>query len=172
MENIKYLKDTNLRGADLRGVNLFGADLSGANLSGADLIGANLIGANLRGADLRGVKDIPFIPMTCPDYGEFIGWKKSTEGYIIKLKIPDCAKRSSATTRKCRCEKAYVLDIQDMNGIHKDVDCAHSYYDKNFIYRIGEMVEPQQPFDDDRWNECGSGIHFFINRQEAVEYQI
>lgn len=25
-------------------------------------------------------------------------------------------------------------------------------------------------FDKNRWNECAAGIHFFINRQEAVNY--
>lgn len=33
----------------------------------------------------------------------------------------------------------------------------------------GEIVEEPQ-FNDDRWNECSEGIHFFINRQEAVKY--
>lgn len=36
-------------------------------------------------------------------------------------------------------------------------------------YRIGEIVE-ELNFNEDRWNECSEGIHFFINRQEAVEY--
>ena len=42
----------------------------------ANLCGANLCGANLCGADLCGAKNIPFIPFTCPDKGEFTGWKK------------------------------------------------------------------------------------------------
>lgn len=25
-------------------------------------------------------------------------------------------------------------------------------------------------FDEDRWNECSHGIHFFINKQEAIDY--
>ena len=25
-------------------------------------------------------------------------------------------------------------------------------------------------FDTNRWNECAPGIHFFITRQEAVNY--
>jgi len=25
-------------------------------------------------------------------------------------------------------------------------------------------------FDINRWNECASGIHFFITKQEAVDY--
>jgi len=35
------------------------------------------------------------------------------------------------------------------------------------VYTVGEMVYPDS-WDDNRWNECSHGIHFFINRQEAV----
>jgi hypothetical protein len=34
---------------------------------------------------------------------------------------------------------------------------------------VGETIEVKD-FDDDRWNECSAGIHFFITRKEAVEY--
>lgn len=26
-------------------------------------------------------------------------------------------------------------------------------------------------FDDNRWRECAPGIHFFMDRQDAVEYE-
>ena len=38
-----------------------------------------------------------------------------------------------------------------------------------FKYTVGETVEVKD-FDPDRWNECSTGIHFFMDRQEAVEY--
>ena len=153
--------------------DLSGADLSGANLSGADLSGANLSGANLRGADLRSAylrsaKNIPFIPMACPDTGAFIGYKKAS-GYILKIEILQDARRSSSNSRKCRCDKAKVLEIQNLYGDIANVKEVKSDYDKNFIYRLGEIVE-EPNFCEDRWNECAEGIHFFINRQEAVEY--
>ena len=157
-----------LSGADLRGADLRYANLSGADLSGANLIGANLIGANLIGADLLGTKNIPFIPMACPDTGAFIGYKKAS-GYILKLEILQDARRSSSTSRKCRCDKAKVLEIQNLYGDIANVKEVKSDYDKNFIYRLGEIVE-EPNFCEDRWNECAEGIHFFINRQEAVEY--
>ena len=43
--------------------------------------------------------------------------------------------------------------------------------DENFIYRIGETVEVKN-FDCDRSHECAPGIHFFITRQEAVDYNV
>ena len=167
------LRNADLRGANLRGANLTGADLSYANLTGADLRGANLRGANLTGAELfganlSGAKNIPFIPMACPDTGAFIGYKKAS-GYILKIEILQDARRSSSNSRKCRCDKAKVLEIQNLYGDIANVKEVKSNYNKNFIYRLGEIVE-EPNFCEDRWNECAEGIHFFINRQEAVEY--
>ena len=47
--------------------------------------------------------------------------------------------------------------------------CVHSWYDKNFKYKIGDIVEIPD-FDERYWKECASGIHFFINRKDACEY--
>ena len=166
-----------LRGADLRGADLSRADLSRADLSGASLCGANLSGANLRGADLRGAKNVnkvywnymtAFYSICCPESGAFIGWKKC-QNRIVKLRITEDALRSSATTRKCRCSKAEVLAIETLDGTPSEETEVCSSYDESFVYRIGETVEVKY-FDTDRWNECSTGIHFFITRGEAVMY--
>ena len=192
------LREADLRGADLSGANLYGANLRGANLyrvdlcgailceadlreanlrgailyradfCGADLHEAALRGADLRGANLREAKNIPFIPYTCPDTGSFIGYKKAN-GYIVVLEILSDARRCSATDRKCRCDKAKVLEIQNLDGSKANVNTVASGYDSTFIYTVGEIVE-EPNFDEDRWNECSAGIHFFTNRQEAVVY--
>ena len=161
------LSNADLRGADLRGADLRGADLRDANLYGADLKGANLSGANLWNADLRGAKNI-FFPMACPEKGSFIAFKKAGF-YIIELFIPSNAKRCSATSRKCRCSKAKVISITTPSGDKTNITEVYSNYDPNFIYKLGEYVEVKN-FDDNRWNECSTGIHFFITRQEAVNY--
>ena len=174
------LYGADLRGADLRGADLRGADLRGADLRGANLRGANLYGADLYGADLRGVNlyeaEIElelinkFYPICCPEVGSFIAWKKVRENLIVKLEVTETAKRSSAFGRKCRCSEAKVLDIQNLDGTSADdVTVAYSTYDSNFAYRVGETVRVDN-FDEDRKNECAPGIHFFITRQEAVEY--
>lgn len=157
------LREADLRGADLRGANLCVADLYGANLYVANLYGANLYGANLRGA-----KNVPFIPYSCPDFGMFIGYKRAS-GYIVELEIPEDAKRLSATTRKCRCNKAKVLRILNTDRTIADITEVKSNYDNSFIYKVGEIVSVDD-FDEDRWNECSTGIHFFINFQDAVNY--
>ena len=165
------LRDANLCGADLRGANLCDANLRGADLCGANLCDANLCDADLRDANLRGAKNIPYIPMTCPDKGSFIGWKKSAEGIIIKLFIPDDAKRTSGTGRKCRSDKVKVLEFQNINGDPiTNIDTVSSWYDMKFRYKVGEIIVPKYPFEEDRFKECASGIHFFINREEAVNY--
>ena len=146
------------------------ANLYGADLCGADLRGADLCGADLRGAKIEETIKIKFFPLVCPEEGSFIAWK--TNGtFIIKLRVLEDAKRSSAHGRKCRCSKAEVLEIQNMDGTKADETSVHSNYDHDFIYTVGEIVEVDN-FDEDRWNECSSGIHFFITRQEAVDYDI
>lgn len=150
--------------ADLRN-----ADLREANLRNADLRGADLGGADLSGADLCGAINIPYIPMACPDSGSFIGWKKAS-GAIVKLIIPEDAKRSSAFGRKCRCDKAQVLAIENIDGTRADTRIVSSDYDRSFMYEVGKTVFSH--FCEDRFQECASGIHFFINRQEAVEYNM
>ena len=144
------------------------ADLSGANLSDANLRRAYLRRAELRRADLSDAENVPFVQYSCPDTGSFIGYKKAN-GYIVELEILSDARRCSATGRKCRCDKAKVLSIQNMDGSIADITEVASNYDSSFMYRVGEIVE-ELNFNEDRWNECSEGIHFFINRQEAVEY--
>ena len=185
---VAYLIKADLREANLRGANLSGADLYEANLSGANLYGANLYGASLRGAnlsgadlyeaDLRLAKNIPsyVCRLVCPEEGSFIGFKKAHTASpdfreaIVKLLITEDAKRSSATTRKCRCDKAKVISITSLDG-KENFTTVYSYYDRIFQYTVGQTVIIDD-FDEDRWNECSTGVHFFITREEAIDYTI
>ena len=111
--------------------------------------------------------------MVCPEEGAFIGWKQAKVGrlayVIVKLEIPASAKRSSATSRKCRCDKAKVLEIYNFDGtVAKERKC-YAHYDNSFIYEVGKTAKVDD-FDEDRWNECSRGIHFFMSRQEAIDY--
>lgn len=162
--------------ADLRGADLDCADLRNADLSYADLRVANLRGANLCSANLTGAKldDVEynhrtgFFALQCPEEGSFIGYKKACN-HIVKLKILPYAKRSSATTRKCRCSSAKVLSITTLDGKDDGVQTVSSDYDNSFEYHVGEIVRVDN-FDDNRWRECSTGIHFFMTRDEAVRY--
>lgn len=204
-----YLSDTDFSHARLYDIrftkaNLIRANFEYAGIEASDFADSWLNGANFYkaaisfsdfvdcsisdttcffGCRLRGVKNMPYIPMACPDEGEFIGWKMCTTDYtseltennvfIVKLRIPADAKRSSGVGRKCRASKAEVLAIYDMKG--EDVSAyvtPHSFYDTSVEYQVGTVVETERAFDDDRWNECTSGIHFFMNRAEAMDYVI
>ncbi len=191
------LRDADLRGADLRNASLCNADLRGADLRGADLRDANLRDANLRNANLRnadlrdanlryadlfgaslcGARNVDkiawnmytaFYPLQCPETGSFIGYKKAADK-IVMLEICADAKRSSATSRKCRCSKAKVLSITNLDGSDSGLTEVRSNYSKEFVYCVGEIAEAPD-FDENRWNECTAGIHFFITREEAVKY--
>ena len=171
------LRYADLRDADLRGADLFRADLRGADLRYADLRDADLRDADLRGADLRGanLSELTVAQTSIlPDEGDIIGWKKALalDGapIIVKLLIPSDAKRSNSTGRKCRANKARILDLQDRQGNSLPPDTtAYSSFDPDFTYKKGETVHVED-FDTNRWNECAPGIHFFITRIEAVKY--
>ena len=165
------LSGSDLRYSDLRGSNLRYSDLRGSDLRYSDLRGSDLRGSNLRGSDLRGSRydeRTSFFALQCPEKGAFIGFKK-VNGYIVELEIQADAKRSSATTRKCRCEFAKVLSITNKDGSDSGLTVIHNDNYCGCDYVVGEIVRSDS-WDDDRWNECSHGIHFFITRDEAVNY--
>jgi Family of unknown function (DUF5758)/Pentapeptide repeats (8 copies) len=166
------LQGANLHGADLRGADLYGADLRGADLRDADLRGAdlqsadlqsaNLRGANLHGADLQSaenVSDLAAAESNILPEGVIIGWKKCQHEVIVKLIIPAKARRSNATGRKCRAEFVRVAAVF---GAEEGI----SIYYPSVRYRKGETVTCDH-WNEDRWVECGGGIHFYLSRIEA-----
>ena len=144
-----------------------------ANLKMAEFYCVETYGADFH--DVASDENVRLPGIICPEKGSFIGFKKARcitgeymEPCIVKLEILEDALRSSATTRKCRCSKAKVLSITTLDG--EPLDCeAFSDHDASFKYRVGEILEVSN-FDTNRWNECAPGIHFFITRQEAVDY--
>jgi hypothetical protein len=170
----------NLRRADLTSADLFGADLTGADLTGADLRRAYLIGADLSGADLTDA-NLTGANLSCADLTDtildekeqcrkgitltepMIGYKKSDEGKIITLEIPIGAKVFSINGNKRRTNKVNVIDMQGETELS-------SCYDANFKYHVGDEIEIKD-FDENYNVECGSGIHFFLTREEAENYE-
>jgi uncharacterized protein YjbI with pentapeptide repeats len=161
------LYSTHLQNTDMRSVNLKNADVRYANLQSANLEDADVWLANLYSTNLQDVQGL-YVPYACPETGSFIGWKKAGE-YIVCLKIPVDARRVSATSRKCRCDKAKTLGIYTSTHKLTGVREVSSDRDIDFVYRVGETVYADK-FNPDRWNECAAGIHFFTNFQEAVNY--
>ena len=124
--------------------------------------------------------NVPYIPMVCPDEGEIIGYKKAwavDDGLrypvLVTLRIPADARRSSGFGRKCRCDKATVVKMEWVNQrvyYKPNVTIARSVFDEHFIYTEGKEVKPRNGFCEDRWDVCSGGIHFFMNKREAIEY--
>ena len=162
------LYGANLTRANLYGANLDRANLDGANLDRANLYRANLTRANLYGANLDRATNIPFIPFACPSDGAFIGWKKVGH-CLVMLEIPEDARRCSCTSQKCRCDKAKVLGITNLDTNESVSEIKNTSYSPAVTYVVGEMVYPDS-FDENRWKECSHGIHFFINKQNAIDY--
>lgn len=115
--------------------------------------------------------------MRCPRYDKIIGYKilrtVKRDKYLMHkhllatLEIPAGVKRSSSIGNKCRCEYAKVLSIVDCDGAA--YDCGSSTMcmtGKEILYVVGEYVYADS-FDENRFNECAPGIHFFMTPEEA-----
>jgi len=158
------LARTDLRDADLRYADLDGANLEGANLEGANLEGANLEGANLEGANL------PQNWQIVPRVGQsFTAFKKVRGEIVLEFLIPGSAQRTSSLIgRKCRANEALVVGVA--YGDANNAGIYESLYDLSFTYEIGKMAfEPS--FDPDIRIECTAGIHFFLTKEEAIDYR-
>lgn len=114
--------------------------------------------ANLR--DMKTSYSTQGFHLSCPEIGSFIAYKK-VKGHIVTLLIPEDAKRSSATTLKCRASKAHVLSISGGQDVVRS--------DRGAVYAIHQDVLPDA-WNDDRWNECSTGIHFFMNKKCAQSW--
>ena len=106
--------------------------------------------------------------LSCPEEGSFIGYAK-VQDKIIVLEITADAKRSSATTKKCRCSKAKVIRIEELNSSISETTSVISDWSPTFVYKLGEIVQVND-FDTNRWKECSTGIHFFMNKEIAKQY--
>ena len=167
-----YLTEADLSFSTLTRVDLCDSNLTNTTLSGVDFLKVNLYGANLNRAVIYNARNF-CVPMSCPSDGAFIAWKKVTDikdglTYLVKLLVPEDARRSSATSEKCRCDKAMVLAINNIiTG--ESVNEVINLFFSDTKYVVGVMVYPDS-FDDNRWNECSNGIHFFVDREMAINY--
>lgn len=173
------LDDAEFRACDIFGTHFIKCFCRKADFTCAYFIGTTFSDCNtdemiVDGAVFSEDMISPAVPFDCPETGSFIGWKKirlrlspmHEKEYLIKLEIPDDAKRSSALGTTCRCSKAKVLSITDiyteesLSEITGCLDCK---------YVVGEMVYPDS-FDENRWNVYTHGIHFFMSEEEAAHY--
>ena len=93
-----------------------------------------------------------------------IGYKKTRENVVIKAEIPAGAIVFSINGKKCRTNRAKIVD---MNGWR----VLHSSFDISFRYELGQEIEILD-FDPCYSHECAPGFHFFMTEEEAKEYRV
>jgi uncharacterized protein YjbI with pentapeptide repeats len=169
----RAFSNQDLRHLDLTKKNLSGCYFEYANLQGADFTGQDLRKTSLKGAILRAatmhrtkltpkqLKRLSIVPE-----GDLIVYKKVlslssrySRRQVIKLKIPAGVPRVGGLIgRKCRAERAVVLEgagISRHDGITK--------------YKPRKTVVAPN-WDPDPRVECSGGIHFFLTKEEALDY--
>lgn len=178
------LIEANLIGANLNGADLRNAYLNYALLKGADFVGANLKGAysqyailsnarlvraNLEGADLEyaNLSEADLDDSEKCRQGMILtepikGYKKTAEGNVIELEIPEGAIVFSINNNNCRTNKAIVKKCEGVQ---------HSWFNSSFEYREGDTIEVEE-FNMQYNAECVEGIHFFRTKEEAEKYEI
>lgn len=165
---------------DIRDLNLENSLLRGASFRGNDMEGINLCGANIYAAVLEDAKNqdkvltdenTKWYEMKCPPEGEaFIAWKCCTELRVVQMLVPRDAKRCMATMETGRVSKVKVLSIKSIDE-SQTFTWAQSTVDPDFYYETGKWLEPANGFQEDRWKDSSEGIHFFLERQQCVDYQ-
>lgn len=185
----------NLRGADFSGSKLdnvafYKNDLVGMKLCGCLARGCSFRFQDMTDIDLRGTNiyasvledalnqdkvivddDTKWYKMRCPEIGEaFVAWKCCTDLRVVMMLVPRDAKRCMATMETGRAERVKVLKITSIDE-SENYSWAQSTVDPNFYYDVGKWLEPANGFEEDRWKDSSAGIHFFLDRQQCVDYQ-
>ncbi len=160
-----------MKGANFKNARMVTASFRYCDMQGCNIEDANLFGAVLEFANLEGIvsnEGTQWFRLHCPEEGAFLGYKKCVNDRMVQLLIPADAKRTSATLPSCRCSKAKVLTIKTFD-FTQNFDEAWSLVDENFVYKKGEWVEVKN-FNEDRWQDSTTGIHFWMSRAEAKAY--
>jgi len=177
--NFSYsnFSNSDFRSSNFSYSNFSNSDFSYSNFSNSNFSNSDFSYSNFSYSKFMGffINESTFgLTINCPEEGSFIGYKKA-QNLIVVIEIQEDAKRSSATTYKCRASKIKVLRIENLDGTLSELTEIESSYtinlpeDQKVIYRINEIIEIKD-FDTDRRNECSNGVHFFINRKMAVCY--
>ena len=174
MDNVAFynndLRDMKLRGCLARGCSFRFQDMTGIDLSGANIY-ASVLEDALNQDKVITDDDTKWYKMRCPEIGEaFIAWKCCTDLRVVMMLVPRDAKRCMATMETGRVSKVKVLKITNIAET-ENYTWAQSTVDPDFYYEVGKWLEPANGFQTDRWKDSSPGIHFFLDRQQCVDYQ-
>lgn len=182
------LKNINFSGATFKDCDLGLLDFTGSNLSEVEFDNCRFYKTNFSNCNMENAKFVnctgartlvwnektKHLNSECPKDEVFIGWKKAQDKdgkpVILKLHIYCRSRRCSAFGKECRCNSAKVLEYQRMDGtVLKKMKCAYSYYDSHFIYPKNKKIY-SDGYDGDWTVMDTTGIHFYMNRKDAVEW--
>ncbi len=165
---------------DLRGMKLVNCKARGCSFRFQDMTGIDLSGANIYASVLEDAtnqdkvitdENTQWYRMRCPEEGEaFIAWKCCTDLRVVMMLVPRDAKRCMATMETGRASRVKVLKITSIDET-ENYTWAQSTVDPDFYYETGKWLEPANGFQEDRWKDSSPGIHFFLDRQQCVDYQ-
>ena len=153
------LSNTRLECSNLNFAKMYGAKIDGANMHGDSLIHTNLYGAIGSLIEYRKGKILR---------DDIIGYKKCADkdgrqDVIVTLKIPRGSIVFSINGKKCRTNRAIVLDITGADRAYSlSREHTASYY-------VGDEINIYN-FNCQYNLECAEGIHFFMTREEAEGY--
>jgi len=102
-----------------------------------------------------------------------VAWKGCYNNTLVKLWIKSGTRMTRyETSGKNRCASAKVLAIYqlDNGNVIGELQETQSLYDRNFIYRVGEIVTPTNGTYQNDNNHCGIGIHFYSRPSLAANY--
>lgn len=163
--------ETNCQNALFLSANLTEASFEGANLDGASFAQANLTEANLQDTNIITAEfdnTVGVFPV-CPTHGSFTGWtivENEEQEFIAMLNIPTYARRNSGTTRKCRADTAFVVDIRSLEGESVAALTAKLKY-RDIKFTIAETIHDND-FETDRFKISSTDLYFYITEEEAL----
>lgn len=174
LDNVAFY-DNKLTGMKLRGCLARGCSFRFQDMTDIDLRGANIYSSVLEDAINQDKvitdDETKWYKMRCPEEGEaFIAWKCCTDLRVVMMLVPRDAKRCMATMETGRVSKVKVLKITSIDET-ENYTWAQSTVDPDFYYEVGKWIEPANGFQEDRWKDSSPGIHFFLDRQQCVDYQ-
>lgn len=125
-----------------------------------------------------------YVPVHCPNEGSFIAYKvvrtvkdDTIKKYLVKLLIPEDALRTSGYFSEGKCRASKVIPLEIRGEDRKKYDSAINnlpFYSMTpvedpVIYQVNTIVKANF-YDDDRKFTCSNGIHFFLDRQTAMDF--
>ena len=94
---------------------------------------------------------------------------------IVKLSVPDTAKRVYCRDSKIRVSEAKVIgmyypDGKELEPEYTTGNKVYSIFSDEYFYNMGEVKTPTYAFTN-MSGTCGSGIHGFVDFESAVDYE-